>query len=158
MHRAALLVLSLAAIACDDSSPSRRGGNYPPPGYGPPPPGYGPQQGPPPPSGPPPTGPALRPDEIAQPINANYPSFTACYQRSESYMTGKSGTVTIFFDIVPAGNVTRATDQAPPGIAPQPAPLYDPKLVECLARGFYALRYRTASESTQASWTFKFSP
>jgi len=73
-------------------------------------------------------------------------------------MTGKSGTVTIFFDIVPAGNVTRATDQAPPGIAPQPAPLYDPKLVECLARGFYALRYRTASESTQASWTFKFSP
>jgi len=73
-------------------------------------------------------------------------------------MTGKSGNVTMFFDVAPAGNVVRATDQPPPGLVVQGSPLADLKLTECLAGRFFQLRFRTSSEATAASWMFTFSP
>ena len=145
-----VVVLLGCMVACESSSP-RRGPVYPPAPY----PGY-------PPPGPPqsapidPKPPPRSNQDISRVINAASPSFTACYQHSESYMTAKSGTVTIFFDVAPAGNVLRATDQAPPGIAPQPGPLHDARLTECLVRGFYGLKFPVARDETAASWTFSF--
>jgi hypothetical protein len=79
--------------------------------------------------------------------------------KSESFMGGRSGAVTIFFEVAPAGNVTSASDRPPPGAsAPALVALQDPKLVECLSQRFFGLRFRAASESTGASWTFQFSP
>jgi hypothetical protein len=71
-------------------------------------------------------------------------------------MTAKSGTATIFFDVAPAGNVLRATDQAPPGIPAQPNPLNDARLNACLVQGFYGLKFPPARDETAASWTFDF--
>ncbi len=153
--RAVWVAASIVLLAgCEDSSSSSR----PPPQY--PPPGYYPSPGPAPgPAGPPPSGPPLRSDEISSVINASYSKFTDCYMRSESYMTGKAGTVTIFFEAAPAGNVRSASDQAPPGAAaPMGNALRDPQLVQCLVAGFFQLRFRTSSESTPASWTFQFAP
>jgi hypothetical protein len=153
--RALVPVCFLLLLGCEDSSSSSRPPpSYPPPGY------YGSGPGPAPgPTGPPPSGPPLRSDEISGVINASYPKFTDCYMRSESYMTGKAGTVTIFFEAAPAGNVASASDQAPPGAtAPMGNALRDPKLTQCLVAGFFQLRFRTSSESTPASWTLQFSP
>jgi len=146
----------LLLVGCEESGPARPAG-YPPPGY--PPPGY-PGQGPgAPPSGPPPSGPPLRADEISSTIDGSYPSFTDCYMKSESFMLGRSGAVTLFFEVAPAGTVASASDRVPPGAAaPALAPLQDPKLTECLVGRFFALRFRTSSESTPASYTFQFSP
>lgn len=142
-------LLCLALVGCDDESPPRRPPAYPP---GPPPGAPAPAPGP------APSGPALAPAEISQVVNASYPAFTQCYMKSESYMLGKSGNVTMFFDVAPAGNVTRATDVPPPGIAVGGSPLADAKLVQCLASTFFGLRFRAASEPTAASWMFTFSP
>ncbi|MBK8997959.1 MAG: hypothetical protein IPM35_19720 [Myxococcales bacterium] len=143
------LVLLVGLAACESSAPARR-----PPPYYYPPPGPGPAAAPGPPSG---NLPDRRPEDISRGVNASTPRFTDCYQRSESFMLGKSGTVTIFFDIAPAGQVTRATDVAPPGIALPGAPLADPKLAECLSQGMLAVRFDPARDSTAASWTFQFS-
>jgi hypothetical protein len=79
--------------------------------------------------------------------------------KSESYMSGKSGAVTIFFEVAPPGTVQSASDRPPPGAAaPALAALSDPKLTECLITRFYTLRFRASSEHTPASWTFQFSP
>jgi hypothetical protein len=116
--------------------------------------GPGPQQ-----QGPPPSGPPLRPDEIQSTIQASQATFTDCYMKSESFMGSRSGAVTIFFDVAPAGNVLTASDRPPPGAsAPAMAALSDPKLSECLSQRFFSLRFRTSSEDTPASWTFQFSP
>lgn len=110
------------------------------------------------PTGPQPSGPPLAPQEIADRVNASYPTFSQCYMRSESYMLGKSGNVTIFFDIAPAGSVVRATDQPPPGIAVGGSPLADAKLTQCLVSTFFGLAFRPSSEATAASFMFTFSP
>lgn len=148
MQRGAWVMVVIGLIACESSAPARR----PPPYY--PPPGPGPAPGPPPPTA---NLPERRPEDISRGVNASYPRFTDCYQRSESYMLGKSGTVTIFFDIAPAGQVTRATDVPPPGVAVPGTPLADPLLSECLIQGFFAVRFDAARDSTAASWTFPFS-
>jgi hypothetical protein len=72
-------------------------------------------------------------------------------------MVGKSGSVTIFFDIAADGRVLRATDQAPAGIAVPGSPLADPMLARCLSDGMLALRFDPARDATAASWTFPFS-
>ena len=111
----------------------------------------------PPPNAPPPDGPPRSNDDLVRVINAQYPKFTSCYQFSESYMTGKSGSATIFFDVAPAGHVTRATSQPPPGFALPADTLADAKLHECLVRGFYELRFAPSREESAASFTFPFS-
>ncbi|MBI3205191.1 MAG: AgmX/PglI C-terminal domain-containing protein [Myxococcales bacterium] len=146
-YRCASLPLLVLLAACDASDPAR-----PPPRYpGPPPAG-------PPPSPPPANLAERRPEDIARVVEANTPRLSACYQRSESFMTNKSGTVTVFFDIEPGGRVSRATEQPPPGVAVPGSPLADPKLVQCLVQGMSALRFDPARDSTAASWTFRFSP
>jgi hypothetical protein len=149
--RVAWLLGLLLVAGCDDSAPSRRPPAYPPM-YGPPP-----QQPGAPPEGPP-TGPALSADQIRATVNAAYPSFTQCYMRSESFMTGRSGSVTMYFEAARAGNVTLATDRLPSGVAPAAGPLGDAALDQCLAGVFMGLRFPAAGDSTQASWTFNFSP
>jgi hypothetical protein len=141
---------ALAIFACE--RPSSRAPIYPPP------PQQQPMQ-PGPPPGPQPGNPNLPPrsnDDIARVINAAYPTFTECYRQSESYMTAKSGTATIFFDIAPAGHVLRATPVAPPGIAPQPNPLNDARLDACLVRAFFGLKFPPARDESAASFTFSF--
>jgi hypothetical protein len=91
-------------------------------------------------------------------VNAAYPAFTACYMHSESFMTGKSGTVTIFFDIAPQGHVLRAADQPPPGIAVAGSPLQDARLTACLVQRFWQLSFPPARDETAASWLFSFAP
>ena len=147
------MVLSLCACG-EDPSPPPRAPMYPPPGYG-----YGPPPGQP--GGPPParpTGPPLNSNQISATVNAAYPTFTNCYMKSESYMTGRSGSVTMYFEVAQAGNVTRATDQLPPGVLQPASPLSDAKLNQCLAAVFQTLRFPAAGDTTQATWTFSFSP
>lgn len=155
MIRFVIPFLCVACLSCEDE-PSSRPAQYPPPGYypmGPPPNAAGPAPGP------PPSGPALRPDEISSTITASNATFSDCYMKSESFMGGRSGAVTIFFEVAPAGNVTSASDRPPPGAsAPALAALHDPNLNACLSQRFFSLRFRTSSESTPASWTFQFSP
>lgn len=149
--RAILLAAVLAA--CESSSPRRTAPMYPPGPY--PYPQQGPQQQP---------GqsyanaPPRSNDDIARVVNAAYPTFTSCYRNSESYMTGKSGTVTVFFDIAPGGNVLRASDQAPPGIGPDASPLRDARLSACLVQHFHTLSFPIANDETAASWLFSFAP
>ena len=152
MRRTASTLLVLGLIACESSEPARS-----PPRYAPyySPPGPGPLGGP----APAPANLAdRRPEDISRGVNASTPRFTDCYLKSESFMLGKSGTVTVFFDIAPAGQVTRATGAAPPGVVVPGAPLADAKLVECLSQGMFAVRFDPARDATAASWTFQFSP
>ncbi len=146
----------VASAGCERSSSSRP---PPPPQWGPgpypqqyPPPGHQPMQ-PPPPNAPPRTN-----DDIMRGVNAAYPRFTTCYRESESYMTGKSGNVTIFFDIAPHGHVTAASGQPPPGYVLEGRPLMDAKLTDCLVRRFYELRFSPASDASSASFLFTFAP
>lgn len=146
--RRSLFLLVLGLVGCDSSEPSRR-----PPSYYPPPPPQGPA-GP----GPAPANlPERRPEDISRVVNANTPRWSDCYQRSESFMLGKSGSVTVFLDIAPNGRVTRATDVPPPGVAVPGTPLSDPKLAQCLVQGLLALGFDAARDATAASWTFPFS-
>jgi len=149
MRHLASSVLLLTLVACETSEPARR----PPPYYYPPPAGAPPQ------GAAPPTAnlPERRPEDISRGVNANQARFTDCYQRSESFMLGKSGAVTVFFDIAPAGQVTRATDVAPPGVTPPGTPLADPKLAACLVQVMLSVRFDAARDATAASWTFPFS-
>jgi hypothetical protein len=149
-----LVLLGILLGACERPSSRAPAPSYPPgPGY---PPGTYP---------PPPqqnqsvaNAPPRSNDDIARVINAAYPTFTDCYRHSEAYMTGRSGTVTVFFDIAPQGNVVRATDQAPPGIPPDSAPLNDARLTACLVQHFQRLTFPVARDESAASWLFSFAP
>lgn len=146
MHRSSWLSLVALFAACEPSEPARP----PPQYYGPPPAG--------PPAPPPAHLPPRRPEDIARIVEANTPRLSECYQRSESFMTHKSGTVTVFFDLDPGGRVTRATEVPPPGVGVPGSALVDPKLTQCLVQGMTGLRFDPAGDSTAASWTFRFSP
>jgi len=116
-----------------------------------------PAPGPAPAGGPPVALADRRPEDISRVINANMARFSDCYQRSESFMTGKSGNVTVFFDIAPSGQVTRATEIPPPGVALPGPLLVDANLARCLVQGMSTLAFDPARDATAASWTFPFS-
>lgn len=152
MLRLPLLFVVFWLVACEPDPPARAPAQYyPPPGS----PGQ---------PGPPAPAPALgnlperRPEDISRVVNQHTAAFSDCYQRSESFMTGKSGKVTLFFEIAAEGRVLGASDAAPPGISPPGPVLVDAKLVECLSRNMLGLRFDPARDSTRASWTFPFSP
>lgn len=149
MRRGLHALWAIALIACESSDPAR-----PPPRY-PPPLEPGVQQAPPPSVS---HLPERSREDISAAVTANGPRFTDCYRRSESFMLGKSGTATIFFDIAPQGQVVRAGDVPPPGIVLPGAPLGDPALHACLTQGIVATRFNAARDATAASWTFQFSP
>ncbi|MBK7583865.1 MAG: hypothetical protein IPI67_27185 [Myxococcales bacterium] len=145
-----VLVLSIPAVvwACEPSEPARP----------PPQPGYAPTY-----QGPPQTSavdtsnlPERRPEDVSRVVEAATPRFSDCYFHSESYMFGKSGTYTVFFDIDQAGVVTAATDVIPPGVTLPGAPLADPKLGQCLIAGMYNTPFGFARGPLRASWTFQF--
>jgi len=94
VKRVSSTLAALLLLACSDDPPrARRPVQYPPARRrrGP----CAPRRGRPGPA----HGPPLGGEQIAPVINAAYPSFTTCYTHSESYMLGKAGSVTIFFEI-----------------------------------------------------------
>jgi hypothetical protein len=76
----------------------------------------------------------------------------------ESSMTGKGGTATIFLDRARAGNVTAASDRAPPGVALPSGGLADAKLDELLAGVMRSLRFPQTGDGTPASSAFELRP
>ena len=149
MQRVVPTRFAVGLIACESSAPARPPPRYPPP-FEP-----GPAQG-----APPSVAhlPERSREDISAAVTANTARFSDCYRRSESFVLGKSGTATIFFDIAQQGQVVRATDVPPPGITLPGVPLADRALHACLTQGIVAISFNAARDATAASWTFQFSP
>jgi len=75
----------------------------------------------------------LAPDAINNVVEAGYPLFARCYRDGVSRDINLDGTVRLHFVVGSAGAVSEVSDQG--------SDLTDRQVVDCIAEGFYALRF-----------------
>jgi hypothetical protein len=75
----------------------------------------------------------LAPDAIDNVVAAGYPLFARCYRDGVNRDSGLDGTVRLHFVVGSAGAVSEVSDQG--------SDLSDRQVVDCIAEGFYALRF-----------------
>jgi hypothetical protein len=72
-------------------------------------------------------------DDIDNVVEAGYPLFARCYRDGVSRNNTLDGTVRLHFAISPSGAVSEVSDGG--------SDLSDRQVVDCIAEGFYALRF-----------------
>src|SRR6478735_4774897 len=75
----------------------------------------------------------LAPDAIDNVVEAGYPLFARCYRDGVNRDSSLDGTVRLHFVVGSAGAVSEVSDQG--------SDLSDRQVVDCIAEGFYALRF-----------------
>jgi hypothetical protein len=75
----------------------------------------------------------LSSDEIDNVVEAGYPLFARCYRDGVSRNDTLGGTLRLRFTIAPSGAVSQVSDGG--------SDLSDRQVVDCIAEGFYALRF-----------------
>jgi hypothetical protein len=75
----------------------------------------------------------LAPDAIDNVVAAGYPLFARCYRDGVSRDINLDGTVRLHFVVGSAGAVSEVSDRG--------SDLSDRQVVDCIAEGFYALRF-----------------
>jgi hypothetical protein len=76
---------------------------------------------------------ALAPDAIDNVVEAGYPLFARCYRDGVSRNNDLGGDIRLHFVVSPAGAVSDVSDGG--------SDLTDRQVVDCIAEGFYALRF-----------------
>jgi hypothetical protein len=76
---------------------------------------------------------SLSSDDIDNVVEAGYPLFARCYRDGVSRNNTLGGTVRLHFAISPSGAVSEVSDGG--------SDLSDRQVVDCVAEGFYALRF-----------------
>jgi hypothetical protein len=76
---------------------------------------------------------SLSSDDIDNVVEAGYPLFARCYRDGVSRNNTLDGTVRLHFAISPSGAVSEVSDGG--------SDLSDRQVVDCIAEGFYALRF-----------------
>jgi hypothetical protein len=76
---------------------------------------------------------SLSSDEIDNVVEAGYPLFARCYRDGVSRNDTLGGTLRLRFTIAPSGSVSQVSDGG--------SDLSDRQVVDCIAEGFYALRF-----------------
>jgi len=76
---------------------------------------------------------SLSTDDIDNVVEAGYPLFARCYRDGVSRNNTLDGTVRLHFAISPSGAVSEVSDGG--------SDLSDRQVVDCIAEGFYALRF-----------------
>jgi hypothetical protein len=76
---------------------------------------------------------SLSTDDIDNVVEAGYPLFARCYRDGVSRNNTLDGTVRLHFAISPSGTVSEVSDGG--------SDLSDRQVVDCIAEGFYALRF-----------------
>jgi hypothetical protein len=82
----------------------------------------------------------LPPDAINNVVEAGYPLFARCYRDGVNRDVNLDGTVRLHFVVGPAGAVSEVSDQG--------SDLSDRQVVDCIAEGFYALRFPEPQHGT----------
>jgi hypothetical protein len=76
---------------------------------------------------------ALAPDAIDNVVEAGYPLFARCYRDGVSRNNDLGGDIRLHFKVTPSGSVSEVSDGG--------SDLTDRQVVDCIAEGFYALRF-----------------
>jgi hypothetical protein len=82
----------------------------------------------------------LPPDAINNVVEAGYPLFARCYRDGVNRDVNLDGTVRLHFVVGPAGAVSEVSDRG--------SDLSDRQVVDCIAEGFYALRFPEPQHGT----------
>ncbi|MEI9940628.1 MAG: AgmX/PglI C-terminal domain-containing protein [Pseudomonadota bacterium] len=82
----------------------------------------------------------LAPDAIDNVVEAGYPLFARCYRDGVNRDNGLDGTVRLHFVVGSAGAVSEVSDRG--------SDLTDRQVVDCIAEGFYALRFPEPQHGT----------
>jgi len=75
----------------------------------------------------------LAPDAIDNVVEAGYPLFARCYRDGVSRNNDLGGNIRLHFVVSPSGSVSEVSDGG--------SDLTDRQVVDCIAEGFYALRF-----------------
>jgi len=75
----------------------------------------------------------LAPDAIDNVVEAGYPLFARCYRDGVSRNNDLGGNIRLHFVVSPSGSVSEVSDGG--------SDLSDRQVVDCIAEGFYALRF-----------------
>ena len=82
----------------------------------------------------------LAPDAIDNVVEAGYPLFARCYRDGVNRDSSLDGTVRLHFVVSSAGHVSEVSDGG--------SDLTDRQVVDCIAEGFYALRFPEPQHGT----------
>jgi hypothetical protein len=82
----------------------------------------------------------LAPDAIDNVVEAGYPLFARCYRDGVNRDSSLDGTVRLHFVVGSAGAVSEVSDRG--------SDLSDRQVVDCIAEGFYALRFPAPQHGT----------
>lgn len=82
----------------------------------------------------------LAPDAINNVVEAGFPLFARCYRDGVNRDRSMDGTVRLHFVVSPAGAVSEVNDRG--------SDLSDRQVVDCIAEGFYALRFPVPRHGT----------
>ena len=82
----------------------------------------------------------LPPEAINNVVEAGYPLFARCYRDGVNRDVNLDGTVRLHFVVGPAGAVSEVSDRG--------SDLSDRQVVDCIAEGFYALRFPEPQHGT----------
>ncbi len=82
----------------------------------------------------------LAPDAIDNVVEAGYPLFARCYRDGVNRDSSLDGTVRLHFVVGSAGAVSEVSDRG--------SDLSDRQVVDCIAEGFYALRFPEPQHGT----------